>query len=131
MLYYRLGKRAPPAAISYLSESCHCDKHHDVNKTNGTIHVQYHNMGKRSNLKDLPLSIQSKVANLTLADSFVYLNALTHFVQEMAWLESRNALGRRVVCNHVLEKWDSELAYLDGGRFNLTQLYQDAVMKQQ
>ena len=131
MLYYRLGERAPPAAISYLSESCHCDKHHDVNKKNGTIHVQYHNMGKRSNLRDLPLSIQSKVANLTLADSFVYLNALTQFMQEMAWLESRNALGRRVVCDNVLEKWDSELAYLDDGYFNLTQLYQDAVMKQQ
>lgn len=131
MLYYRLGDNAPPPAILYLNESCHCDKPHDDNQKNGTVHVQYHNMGKRANLRDLPVSIQSKVANLTLADSFVYLNALGHFMREMAWLESQNALGRRVLCHNVLAKWEQELTYLDDGHFNLTQLYQDAVIKQQ
>ena len=48
---------------------------------------------------------------------------------EMAWLESDDALGRRVVCDDVLKKWEPELAYLDDGRLNVTQLYQDAVEK--
>ena len=51
-------------------------------------------------------------------------------MDEMAWLESDNALGRRVVCDDVLEKWEPELAYLDAGRFNVTQIYSDAVTKQ-
>jgi len=45
--------------------------------------------------------------------------------------ESDDALGRRVVCDNVLKKWEPELAYLDGGYFNVTQLYHNAVMKQQ
>lgn len=51
-------------------------------------------------------------------------------MNEISWLESDDALGRRVVCDNVLKKWEPELAYLDVGRFNVTQLYQDAVMKQ-
>ena len=129
MLYYRLGNKAPPAAISYLKESCHCEKQHEDQKKNGKVHVQHHNMGKRSNLRDLPSATLSKLANLTSADSFIYLNALNHFMDEVAWLESDNALGRRVVCDNVLKKWESELAYLDSGHFNVTQVYRDAVVK--
>jgi len=88
-------------------------------------------MGKRSNLRDLPPSTLSKVANLTSADSVIYVNALKNFMDEVAWLESDDALGRRVVCDNVLKKWEPELAYLDGGYFNVTQLYHDAVIKQQ
>jgi hypothetical protein len=51
-------------------------------------------------------------------------------MNEISWLESDDALGRRVVCDNVLKKWEPELAYLDVGRFNVTQLYQDAVLKQ-
>ena len=50
----------------------------------------------------------------------------------MTWLELEAALGWRVLCPGVLEKWEPELAYLDGSSFNTTQLYhQDLVMKQQ
>jgi hypothetical protein len=128
MLYYRLSDKAPPAAASYLSKSCHCEKQHEDEKSE-TVYVQHHSMGKRSILSDLPNTTLSMVANLTSADSFIYVNALKHFMDEMAWLESDNALGRRVVCGDVLEKWEPELAYLDGGRFNVTQMYRDAVMK--
>ena len=65
MLYYRLGDKAPPAAISYLSKSCQCGKQNEEdNRSNETVHVQHHNMGKRSNLRDLPPATLSKVANL-------------------------------------------------------------------
>lgn len=132
MLYYRLGDNAPPAATSYLSKTCHCEKQPGVkgHKKNGSVHVKHHSMGKRSNLRDLPPATLSKLAQLTSADSFIYANALKHFMDEMAWLESDNALGRRVVCDDVLEKWEPELAYLDGGRFNVTQMYRDAVTEQ-
>ncbi len=130
MLYYRLGDNAPPAATSYLSNTCHCEKQHEEYEKNETVYVQHHSMGKRSILSDLPPATLSKLANLTSADSFIYVNALKHFMDEIAWLESDNALGRRVVCDDVLEKWEPELAYLDNGRFNVTQMYRDAVMKQ-
>ena len=52
-------------------------------------------------------------------------------MDEISWLESEDALGRRIVCDDVLNKWEPELAYLDSGRFNVTQLYRDAVIKQQ
>ena len=138
MLYYRLGDKAPPAASSYLNKSCHCEKKRGdkAHKENGKdhVHIQHHNMGKRSNLRDLPPATLSNVANLTSADSFIYVNALKHFMIEMAWLESDNALGRRVVCDDVLKKWEPELAYLEAGRFNqgrfnVTQIYRDAVKK--
>ena len=78
MLYHRLGSNAPPAAISYLSESCHCEKHHEDYR-NDTVHVMHHEMGKRSNLRDLPPAILSKVASLTFADSQIHANALRNF----------------------------------------------------
>ena len=133
MLYYRLGNKAPPVALSYLSQSCDCEKQQGYlqksSSRNGTVHVQHHNMGKRTNLRDLPPASLSKVANFISADSVIYLNALKHFMDEMAWLESDNALGRRVVCDDVLKKWEPELSYLDGGRFNVSQLYRNAVLK--
>ena len=133
MLYYRLGDKAPPAAISYLSKSCHCGKQNEEdNRSNETVHVQHHNMGKRSNLRDLlPATLRRwLISNLTSSDSIIYVNALRNFMNEISWLESDDALGRRVVCDNVLKKWEPELAYLDVGRFNVTQLYQDAVLKQ-
>jgi len=131
MLFYRLGNNAPPAAISYLSKSCHCGEEYEEHQKNGTVHVQHHNMGKRSSLRDLPPATLSKVEILTLADSFIYVNALKNFMDEMAWLESDDALGRRVVCDNALKKWELELAYLDGGHFNVTKLYRNAVIKKQ
>jgi len=129
MLYHRLGNKAPSAAISYLSNSCHCEETKKKKKKT-EIHVVHHNKGKRSTLRDLPPATLSKVEYLTSADIQIYTTALRNFMAEMAWLESDSALGRRVLCPNVLERWEPELAYLDGGTFNVTQLYQDAVMKQ-
>ncbi|KAL7454800.1 hypothetical protein ACHAWC_006411 [Mediolabrus comicus] len=132
MLYHRLGNTAPAAAISYLSNSCHCEEaKKTTDNQNGTIHVVHHNKGKRSILRNLPPATLSKAEYLTSADVQIYRTALRNFIGEMAWLESDASLGRRVLCPDVLERWEPELAYLDGkGTFNVTQLYQDAVMKQ-
>ena len=131
MLNYRLGDEAPPAALSYLSDSCHCEKQQDDHPNKQNIHVQHHSHGKRSKLRDLPVATLSKVANLTSADALVYVQALQNFMDEMAWLESDAVLGRRVVCDGALEKWEMELAYLDDGRFSVTELYRDAVKRRQ
>ncbi len=80
-----------------------------------------------STLRNLPPATLSKVEYLTSADVQIYTTALRNFIGEMAWLESDAALGRRVICPDVLERWEPELAYLDGGTFNITQLYQDAL----
>ena len=131
MLYHRLGNTAPAAAISYLSNSCHCEEQGGQNAAdnqNETLRVIHHNKGKRSTLRNLPPSTLSKVEYLTSADVQIYTTALRNFMGEMAWLESDAALGRRVLCPDVLERWEPELAYLDGGTFNVTRLYQDAVM---
>ena len=100
----------------------------NTDNRNGTLHVVHYNKGKRSTLRDLPPATLSKVEYLTSADVQIYTAALRNFIGEMAWLESDAALGRRVLCPAVLERWEPELAYLDGGTFNITQLYQDAVM---
>ena len=136
MLNYRLGDEAPPAALSYLSNSCHCEKQQDDHPNKQNVFVQrHHSHGKRSNhrVRDLPAATLSKakVSNLTTADALIYVHALRNFMDEMAWLESDDALGRRVVCDDALEKWEMELAYLDDGNFSVTELYRDAVRRRQ
>ena len=44
-------------------------------------------------------------------------------MDEIAWLESESALGRRVMCGDTLRRVGPELSYLDGGDFNVTKVY--------
>jgi len=50
---------------------------------------------------------------------------------EIALLESDAALalGKRVLCDNVLERWEAELSYIHmyGKNLSITQLYDDAV----
>ena len=132
MLNYRLGDDAPLAALSYLRNSCHCEKQQGDQSKKQTMHVQHHTYGKRLNLRELPAATSSKVDLLTSTDSIIYKYAIRNFMDEMAWLESKDALGRRVLCDDALKKWEVELSYLDDdGRFSVTQLYHDAVKRQQ
>ncbi len=99
-----------PAAISYLSNLCHCQEvEQNTDNRNGMIHVVHHNKGKRSTLRNLPPATLSKVEYLTSADVQIYTAALRNFIGEMAWLESDAALGRRVLCPNILERWELDL----------------------
>jgi hypothetical protein len=81
-----------------------------VNK-NGDVHVTHHDNGRRGSMADLPLDILNAVNALTQVDQKLYKLALERFLREIAWLEMQ--LGHRVLCDHVLNRWDPELAYLN------------------
>ena len=76
-------------------------------------HITHHALGHRQDLRNLPRSALDKVAMLTRVDRELYLVALGEILVEVAWLESPAGLGRRVLCDEVIEKLEPELAYLD------------------
>jgi hypothetical protein len=88
------------------------------------VHATHHANGHRSSMLDLPVDILQAVDALTRVDQALYTLALQQFVREMAWLE--NKLGRRVLCDDVLEQWEPELAYLN---VSMTNLYRDETIK--
>ena len=133
LLYYRLKSNEIPETLTYLDKNCRCDApkstHEEVENTDN-VHVKYHKGTHRSNLKDLPQDILSKVDDLTRVDQSIYIIALHQFMEEIAWLESKAALGRRVLCDDVLRLLQPELSYLpaaDGQGTNLTKFYLEAV----
>ena len=131
LLYYRLKSNTTPEALAYLDNNCRCGAHtHDEDKTEGNVHVSHHKGTHRSNVRDLPEDILSKVKELTRIDVAIYNIALRQFMEEIAWLESKAALGRRVLCDDVLKPLEPELSYLpaaDGRETNVTQLYLEAI----
>ena len=62
----------------------------------------------------------SGAAFLTEVDAQLYKLALGEFMAKIAWLESDAALGRRVLCDDVLDRWEPELAYMN---VSVTELY--------
>ncbi|KAL7426037.1 hypothetical protein ACHAXM_000281 [Skeletonema potamos] len=135
LLYYRLKTNAISEALTYLDNKCRCNgpaptpTHEEVENTDN-VHVKHHNGTHRLNLKDLPQDILSKVDDLTRIDQAIYNVALHQFIEEIAWLESKAALGRRVLCDDVLRSLQPELSYLptaDGRGTNVTKLYLEAV----
>mmetsp|Transcript_29582 Transcript_29582/g.62843 ORF Transcript_29582/g.62843 Transcript_29582/m.62843 type:complete len:413 (-) Transcript_29582:1406-2644(-) len=116
LLYYRLGPDAPANTVSYLNTACNCNNQSGVDD----VHVSHHALGHRATLRDLPPRTLSKIENLTQIDTEIYITALKDFIARIAWLESKSALGRRVLCDSILEKWEPELAYLN---LSVTELY--------
>ena len=129
LLYHRLGPRAPARALRYLDQRCRCpqpeirERGEDVLEA---VHITYHALGHRQDLRNLPQSILDKVAILTRVDRELYLVALGEILAEVAWLESPAGLGRRVLCDEAIEKLEPELAYLDR---SLANLYRDTTDK--
>ena len=129
LLYHRLGPRAPARALRYLDQRCRCPQPEiqeggeDVLEP---VHITYHALGHRQDLRNLPQSALDKVAILTRVDRELYLVALGEILAEVAWLESPAGLGRRVLCDEVIEKLEPELAYLDR---SFAKLYRDTTDK--
>jgi hypothetical protein len=130
LLYYRLKSNAFPKAVTYLDNNCRCDRPRRDDEDND-VHVVHHKGGRRSNLRELPQELLTKVEALTRIDFAIYNVALHQFMTEIAWLESKAALGRRVLCNDVLKKLEPELSYLplatDGQGTNITRIYLEAI----
>ena len=136
LLYYRMKSNTTSEALRYLDNNCRCDADSSKNgsdETKDNIHVSHHKGTHRSKLIDLPQDILDKVQELTKIDVGIYSIALPQFMAEIAWLESEDALGRRVLCDGVLEPLEPELSYLptvDGQKTNVTQLYLQAIEMQ-
>ena len=129
LLYYRLRSNALPKAQAYLDKNCRCSGPIDEEGIDD-VHVLHHNATRRSNLRDLPKDLLSKVEELTRIDTAIYNIALRQFLAEIAWLESKAALRRRVLCDDVLRKLEPELSYLpaaDGQATNVTRIYLEAI----
>eukprot|EP00986_Skeletonema_menzelii_P006891 scaffold2615_cov151-Skeletonema_menzelii.AAC.4 len=131
LLYYRLKRNTTPEALAYLDNNCRCDTPtHDGDTVKDNVHVSHHSGSHRSNMRDLPEDILLKVRDLTRIDVDIYNVALRQFMEEIAWLESKAALGRRVLCDDVLKHLEPELSYLpsaDGKGTNVTKIYMEAI----
>ena len=77
-----------------------------------TTDITHHELGHREDLRQLLPSILAEVENLTRVERELYLVALKNLT-EIAWLESDAVLGRWMLCNDVIDKWELELAYLN------------------
>jgi len=129
LFYYRLGTTAPVVVRSFINDNCHCK---NDNRKQDIIHVVHHELGHRSMLRDLPQDTLSKVDQLTVIDSELYIIALRNFMAEIAWLESSSELGRRVLCYDKLKRLEPELSYIhehDGQNLNITQLYHNVTVR--
>jgi hypothetical protein len=115
LLYHRLVPKNQ-TIVEYLEKFCVCGS--EENKNGTDIAILHHEEGHRSELRTLPEEILNKVAILTRVDTRLYVEALHQFLREIVWLESE--LGRRVLCDPVLEKHEEELAYLN---VSVTSLY--------
>ena len=151
LFYFRLQPKSTHVQ-DYIHNTCHCQQqqppefknnHADNNNHQGTIvstmdadntttttddvHITHHDhAGRGSTMLDLPLDIVTAVDALTRVDQALYTWALEQFMREMVWLETR--LGRRVLCDAVLEQWEPELAYLN---VSVTTLYKNEKQQQQ
>jgi hypothetical protein len=123
LLYHRLGQEAPRMAKQYLDSQCVCPKPMTADTNLKNVHVVHHENGHRNELRDLPLPILEKIAILTAVDQKLYILALGEIVREIAWLESRLGLDRRVLCDDVLETLEPQLEYLN---VSVSRLYEGA-----
>lgn len=134
LLLYRISKgpthtSTDSMAQEYLDLKCTCPDDYKVSSSSlsvkvETVKVLHHNGTRRSKLSDLPPDMLSKIEMLTRVDMKVYKVALLQFLREIAWLESENELGRRVLCQSSLDKLEDELSYLD---LNITEEYNNAI----
>jgi len=120
LLYYRVEPRTVTMQ-DYLVQSCHC-KPMAVSAAEVPKDIQslHHDGRRRKSMRDLDNNLLQRIAAATTSDVAVYQTALKQFMREMAWLEE--SMGRRVVCDNVLDKWEPELAYLN---ISVSALYQD------
>lgn len=103
----------------YVWNQCRCDRE-DSPSQNDTI-VTHHTEGHRVSTLSLPAGVLRRVDELTRSDAALFRVALIFFLKEVKFLETR--LGRRVLCDDVLQKKTLELAYVMP---NLTGTYRSA-----
>jgi hypothetical protein len=125
LFYFRLAPKSAHV-LDYIENTCHCNSSSSSSSsstTEGDVHITHHaQAGRDSKMLDWPLDVLAAVDALTRVDQELYIYALQQFMREMAWLETQ--LGRRVLCDPVLDTWEPELAYLLKN-ISVTTLYQN------
>jgi hypothetical protein len=132
LLLYRMSKGSTHTSTDsmtkeYLDYRCSCNDENKIPSSLANVQdvkVFHHQGGRRSTLSDLPPDMLSKIEALTRVDMEVYTVALLQFLREIAWLESESELGRRVLCQSALDKFEHELSYLG---ISITEEYNHAV----
>ena len=109
VLYARLEPKTA-AMHAYLKDTCHCRP-----KGEEGIHKDVQNMHydgrRRSTMSDLDPRVLEQIAAATTTDTAIFKTALVEFMNEIHWLEQFK-LGRRVMCDAPLDKWQDEMTYL-------------------
>lgn len=145
LLYYRVhlgNDKNPNTTVSdYVEQSCQCNaklKSNEVfNNTNRTntntntssqaqlqdIQITYASETRRTTMTDVPDDILQLIDILTSVDQKLYRIAVQQLIKEIHWMEYE--LGRRVLCDPVLDKWEPELEYLN---VSLKGLYHGNIM---
>ena len=119
LFYYRFARNnTNNLAQTYLEEKCTCNATQESKVS--AIHVKHHEEGHRTSLIDLSTNIKEKIKKLTKIDRIVYKHILQDFIADIVWVESKNNLDRRILCDQKLDFVNKELAYLD---FNVTETY--------
>ena len=106
---------------TYLA-TCVCPIPTNLTGTTADAHIIHIERGKRASLRTLPDQVLNTVEKFTSRDAELYRMALRQFMKEINWLEGQ--LGRRILCDSSLDRWEEELQYLLGDE-RLRGLYQN------
>jgi len=122
LLYHRLAKgdhgiimneTITTMITKYLDSSCTCSSSSSSNSSAALqqdVKFEHTKTYKRDSMLDVSDEIINKIDALTYIDQDLYRAALEKFINEIVSLEFQ--LGRRVICDNVLETASFELAYL-------------------
>jgi len=109
---------------SYL-ETCVCPIPTNLTGKTADEHIVHIARGKRASLRTLPDQALNTVEKFTSRDAELYHMALGQFMKEINWLEVQ--LGRRILCDSSLDRWEEELQYILGDERLRGGLYQNKV----
>ena len=126
LMYYRIQPRTA-AMQAYLDDTCHCKQKAKAEVKD--VNVVHYDGRRRHTMLDLDEKLLRKIAAATTTDAVVFPSVLTQFMQEIAWLET--SLGRRVLCDAPLAKWEPEFAYLNVSVTELYHLPREMLLQQQ
>ena len=117
VLYHRLVKGSgiknetiTTMITEYLDSTCICSVSSNSTALQQDVKFEHTTTNKRDSMLDVSDEIVNKIDILTHVDQDLYRAALEKFMNDIVSLEFQ--LGRRVICENVLETASLELAYL-------------------
>ena len=117
ILYHRLAKGGgtknetiTTMITEYLDSTCTCSSFSNSTALKQDVKFEHTTTNKRDSMLDVSDEIVNKIDELTHVDQDLYRAALEEFMNDIVSLEFQ--LGRRVICENVLETASLELAYL-------------------